>query len=129
MNIPKNTQARMNAPYERIVLWVNAEKMAAFFDRWSDTNQWHPLHNRHYLLRTAGMARERELRELPSSFESASHAFARRYLVKENCILDSTVLEQNAALEEEFDIEVDEQEAAGIRTVGEAAEYLERLAE
>lgn len=32
-------------------------------------------------------------------------------------------------LEEEFDIEVDEQEAAGIRTVGEAAEYLERLAE
>ena len=45
------------------------------------------------------------LRELPSSFESASHAFARRYLVKENCILDSTVLEQNAALEEEFDIQ------------------------
>ena len=32
-------------------------------------------------------------------------------------------------LEEEFDVEVDEQEAAGIRTVGEAAEYLERLAE
>ena len=32
-------------------------------------------------------------------------------------------------LEEEFDIEVDEQEVAGIRTVGEAAEYLERLAE
>lgn len=45
------------------------------------------------------------LRELPSSFESASHAFARRYLVKENCILDSTMLEQNAALEEDFDIQ------------------------
>ena len=54
----------MNTPYERIVLWVNAEKMAAFFDRWSDTDQRHTLHNRHYLLRTAGMTRERELREL-----------------------------------------------------------------
>lgn len=54
----------MKTPYERIVLWVNAEKMAAFFDRWSDANQRHTLHNRHYLLRTAGMARERELREL-----------------------------------------------------------------
>ena len=32
-------------------------------------------------------------------------------------------------LEEEFDVEIDEQEAAGIRTVGEAADYLERLAE
>lgn len=31
-------------------------------------------------------------------------------------------------LEDEFDVEIDEQEAAGIRTVGEAAEYLEKLA-
>lgn len=30
-------------------------------------------------------------------------------------------------LEDEFDIEVDEQKAANIRTVGEAAEYLETL--
>lgn len=30
-------------------------------------------------------------------------------------------------LEDEFDIEVDEQEAANIRTVGEAAAYLEKL--
>lgn len=30
-------------------------------------------------------------------------------------------------LEDEFDIEVDEQEAAGIRTVGEAVAYLEKL--
>ncbi len=29
------------------------------------------------------------LRELPSSFETASHAFAHRYLVRESCILDS----------------------------------------
>lgn len=32
-------------------------------------------------------------------------------------------------LEDEFDIEIDQQEAADIRTVGEAAEYMERLAE
>ena len=32
-------------------------------------------------------------------------------------------------LEDEFDIEVDEQEAAGIRTVGEAVAYLEKLKE
>ena len=32
-------------------------------------------------------------------------------------------------LEDEFDIEVDEQEAANIRTVGEAAAYLEKLKE
>lgn len=32
-------------------------------------------------------------------------------------------------LEDEFDVEVDQQEAAGIRTVGEAAEYLERISE
>ena len=31
-------------------------------------------------------------------------------------------------LEEEFDIEIDEKEAADIRTVGQAAEYLEKLA-
>lgn len=31
-------------------------------------------------------------------------------------------------LEDTFDVEVDEQEAANIRTVGEAAEYLEKLA-
>ncbi len=30
-------------------------------------------------------------------------------------------------LEDEFDVEVDQQEAAGIRTVGEAVEYLEKL--
>lgn len=30
-------------------------------------------------------------------------------------------------LEDEFDIEVDQQEAANIRTVGEAVEYLEKL--
>ncbi|MBO5176635.1 MAG: response regulator [Lachnospiraceae bacterium] len=45
------------------------------------------------------------LRELPTSFESASHAFAQRYLIKENCILDSSNLEQNfSAGKEEFDI-------------------------
>ena len=32
-------------------------------------------------------------------------------------------------LEDEFDIEVDEQEAANIRTVGEAVTYLEKLKE
>lgn len=32
-------------------------------------------------------------------------------------------------LEDEFDIEIDQQEAADIRTVGEAASYLERLSE
>ena len=31
-------------------------------------------------------------------------------------------------LEEEFDIEIDQKEAADIRTVGQAAEYLEKLA-
>lgn len=44
------------------------------------------------------------LRELPVSFESASHAFAQRYLGKENCILDSNALEQNLSAEEDFDI-------------------------
>jgi len=32
-------------------------------------------------------------------------------------------------LEDEFDIELDQQKAAGIRTVGEAAAYMESLAE
>ncbi len=31
-------------------------------------------------------------------------------------------------LEDEFDLEIDQQEVAGIRTVGQAAEYLEKLA-
>ena len=31
--------------------------------------------------------------------------------------------------EDEFDIEIDQQEAANIRTVGEAVEYMEGLAE
>ena len=44
------------------------------------------------------------LRELPESFESASHAFAKRYLIKENCILDSNNLEQGVPEEAEFDI-------------------------
>jgi len=45
------------------------------------------------------------LRELPVSFESASHAFAQRYLIKGNCILDSRVLDQRTSAEkEEFDI-------------------------
>ena len=32
-------------------------------------------------------------------------------------------------IEDEFDVEVDQQEVAGIRTVGEAIEYLEKLVE
>ena len=32
-------------------------------------------------------------------------------------------------IEDEFDVEVDQQEAANIRTVGEAVAYLEKLAE
>ncbi len=45
------------------------------------------------------------LRELPVSFEKASHAFAHRYLVKESCILNSAEMEQGVYLEqEEFDI-------------------------
>jgi len=45
------------------------------------------------------------LRELPDSFESASHAFAHRYLVKESRILSSHELEQGVYLEkEEFNI-------------------------
>lgn len=52
----------MKRPYERIVLWVNAEKMTEFFTRWPDVNLQRDL-SCQYLLRTAGMARERELRE------------------------------------------------------------------
>lgn len=45
------------------------------------------------------------LRELPSSFESANHAFAHRYLVKESLVLSIHDIEQNAYLEkEEFNI-------------------------
>ena len=32
-------------------------------------------------------------------------------------------------LEDEFDVEIEQQEAAGIRTVGEAVDYLTKLAE
>ena len=55
--------ARMKTPYERIVLWINAEKMTEFFDRWLELDFRHDSGHRHYLLRTAGTARERELRE------------------------------------------------------------------
>ena len=55
--------ADMKKPYERIVLWVNAEKMMEFFGRWPELDFRQDLSRRHYLLRTAGTARERELRE------------------------------------------------------------------
>lgn len=42
------------------------------------------------------------LRELPASFESASHAFAQRYLIKENRILDSKEMTGGTAAEKEF---------------------------
>lgn len=41
------------------------------------------------------------LREIPASFEDASHAFAYRYLVAESCILDSSLLMQEGAAEQE----------------------------
>lgn len=41
------------------------------------------------------------LREIPASFEDASHAFAHRYLVAESCILDSSLLMQKGAAEQE----------------------------
>lgn len=41
------------------------------------------------------------LREIPASFEDASHAFAHRYLVAESCILDSSLLMQEGAAEHE----------------------------
>ena len=45
------------------------------------------------------------LRELPDSFERASHAFAHQYLVSGSLILDSADMEQGICLEkEEFDI-------------------------
>lgn len=45
------------------------------------------------------------LRELPSSFERASHAFAHRYLVKESLILNSEAIEyENYLGQEEFNI-------------------------
>ena len=45
------------------------------------------------------------LRELPDSFEKASHAFAHRYLVKESMMINSEELEKGIHLEkEEFDI-------------------------
>lgn len=53
----------MKKPYERIVLWVNAEKMVEFFSRWPEGNLWRNIDCRHYLLRTAGMTQERDLRE------------------------------------------------------------------
>ena len=53
----------MKRPYERIVLWVNAERMLEFFGRWPELNARWNLSRRHYLLRTAGRQQERELRE------------------------------------------------------------------
>lgn len=55
--------ADIKKPYERIVLWVNAERMTEFFSRWPELDRPQSLSDRHYLLRTAGMPRERELRE------------------------------------------------------------------
>ena len=55
--------AAMKKPYERIVLWVNAEQMLEFFSRWPDLDLNRKLSRRHYLLRTAGLPQERELRE------------------------------------------------------------------
>lgn len=55
--------AGMKKPYERIVLWVNAERMMEFFGRWPELNLQQNLSRRHTLLRTVGMAQERELRE------------------------------------------------------------------
>lgn len=53
----------MKKPYERIVLWINAERMAELFRYWPELNLQQDLSRRHALLRTAGMAQERELRE------------------------------------------------------------------
>ena len=55
--------AVMQKPYERIVLWVNAERMLEFFGRWPELDQQRNLSRRHYLLRTAGSQQERELRD------------------------------------------------------------------
>ena len=56
--------ANMKKPYERIVLWVNAEKMQAFFSRWQELHLRQGTDFCQYLLRTAGMAREREFRDV-----------------------------------------------------------------
>lgn len=53
----------LKKPYERIVLWVNAEQMTEFFARWPELNLHRNGNRRHYLLRTAGMSQERELRD------------------------------------------------------------------
>lgn len=55
--------ANMKKPYERIVLWVNAEKMQAFFGRWLEQNKQQDAYHCQHLLRTAGMAREQEFRD------------------------------------------------------------------
>ncbi len=46
------------------------------------------------------------LRELPASFETASHAFAHRYLLEGSCVLDGEEMEQGVYIgsSEEFDI-------------------------
>lgn len=44
------------------------------------------------------------LRELPASFEQASHAFAHRYLVQDSRILDSGHMTEEAQKEDNFDI-------------------------
>ena len=54
---------QMKKPYERIVLWVNAEQMTEFFARWPELNLHRNRGRRYYLLRTAGMSQERELRD------------------------------------------------------------------
>ena len=54
--------AVMKRPYERIVLWVNAERMTKFFQQCPELKLQQDLSCRHYLLRTAGMQQERELR-------------------------------------------------------------------
>ena len=53
----------LKKPYERIVLWVNAEQMTEFFARWPELNLHRNGNRRYYLLRTAGMSQERELRD------------------------------------------------------------------
>lgn len=54
----------MKKPYERIVLWINAERMTEFLGRWPELNASQNLSRRHCLLRTAGMSREREFRDV-----------------------------------------------------------------
>ena len=53
----------MKKPYERIVLWINAERMTEFFRRWPDLNLRQNLSRQHDFLRTAGLPQERELRD------------------------------------------------------------------